>query len=217
VTGRVVDATGTPWPAARLQICASICYLGTAGTDGTFKMNVESNTYAVDATGALSDGRTASRTVYSHVIAQATMLGDIVVLETGTGQALSSPQDVPIDANLTLLAVDPSALTIPTMVSPYAAGVRVPSAAFPVYGTAGKTVLAMWALNPFAAVSSKPIAVTIKNVFGLSAGAKVAMRAVSDATGTLLTEIPMTVSTDASTITTDSGGLDRLTWIVLVQ
>ena len=103
------------------------------------------------------------------------------------------------------------------MTSAYAAGIRVVPAAWPTYDTQGKTVLAMWALNPFAARSSKAIAATVKNVFGLSAGAKLAMRAVDDAKGTLLPEIPLTVSNDASTITTDSGGLDRLTWVVLVQ
>src|SRR5258706_495048 len=84
-------------------------------------------------------------------------------------------------------------------------------AAFPTYAAQGKTVPAMWALNPFAAKSSKPIAVNVKNVFGLAAGAKLAMRAVDDAKGPLLAEIPLTVSSDATTITTDVGGLDRLT------
>jgi hypothetical protein len=219
VTGRVMDATGTPWPSARMQICDTICYLGTAGSDGAFKMTITPmGAYAVDATNALSDGRSASRTVFSSTIAQDTALGDLVVQETGTGQALSAPADVAIDANLTLLAVDPAALTLAAGVtSAYAAGIRVVSAAFPTYDTQGKTVVAMWALNPFSTKSSKPIAVTVKNVFGLAAGAKLAMRAVNDLTGVLLPEIPLTVSTDASTITTDSGGLDRLTWIVLVQ
>jgi hypothetical protein len=218
-SGRVVDSTGAPWPSARMQICASICYQSTAGTDGTFSMNIgKVDTYAVDATGAATDGRSASRTVYSHLIDQDVVLGDIVVEETGAGQALSAPKDVAIDADLTLLAVDPSALALPAGVtSAYAAGVRVAKAAFPTYDTAGKTVVAMWALNPFSAKSSKPVAVTIKNSFGLAANAKLAMRAVDDTTGLLLAEIPMTVSSDAMTITTDSGGLDRLTWIVLVQ
>ena len=156
--------------------------------------------------------------MYSHLIDQDVALGDIVVEETGAGQALTSQKDVAIDADLTLLAVDPSALTLPAGVtSAYAAGVRVAAPAFPSYDVSGKTVLAMWALNPFSAKSSKPIAVTIKNGFGLAANAKLAMRAVDDTTGKLLTEIPMTVSSDALTITTDAGGLDRLTWIVLVQ
>ena len=218
-TGRVVDSAGAPWPSARMQICASICYAFTAGSDGTFSASIgQSNTYAVDATGAATDGRSASRTVYSRLIDQDVALGDIVVQETGAGQALSAPKDVAVDADLTLLAVDPSALTLPAGVtSAYAAGVRVASPAFPTYDVSGKTVLAMWALNPFSAKSSKPVAVTIKNGFGLAANAKLAMRAVDDTTGLLLAEIPMTVSSDASTITTDSGGLDRLTWIVLVQ
>lgn len=219
-TGRVVDSTGAPWPGARMQICASICYAFTAGSDGSFSANIgKADTYAVDATGAASDGRSASRTVYSRLIDQDVALGDIVVEETGAGQALASPKDVAVDADLTLLAVDPSALTLPAGVtSAYAAGVRVAKPAFPSYDASGKTILAMWALNPFSAKSSKPIAVTIKNDgFGLAANAKLAMRAVDDTTGLLLAEIPMTVSSDAMTITTDSGGLDRLTWIVLVQ
>ena len=218
-TGRVIDATGAPWPGARMQICASICYAFNAGADGVFSASIgKSDTYAVDATSALADGRSASRTVYARLIDQDVALGDIVVQETGAGQALSSTKDVAVDADLTLLAVDPSALTLPAGVtSAYGAGVRVKAADFPVYDASGKTVVAMWALNPFAAKSSKPIAVTIKNAFGLAANAKLAMRAVDDAKGTLLAEIPMTVSSDATTITTDSGGLDRLTWIVLVQ
>jgi len=218
-TGRVVDATGAPWPGARMQICASICYAFTAGNDGTFSASIgKTDTYAVDATNAATDGRTASRTVYARLIDQDVALGDIVVEETGAGQALASTKDVAVDSDLTLLAVDPSALALPAGVtSAYAAGVRVSSSAFPTYDASGKTILAMWALNPFGAQSSKPIAVTIKNGFGLAANAKLAMRAVDDTTGLLLAEIPMTVSSDALTITTDSGGLDRLTWIVLVQ
>jgi len=218
-SGRVLDSTGAPWPSARMQICATICYAFTAGSDGTFSANIgKADTYAVDATSAASDGRSASRTVYSHLIDSDVALGDIVVQETGAGQALGSTKDVAIDADLTLLAVDPSALALPAGVtSAYAAGVRVKAPAFPTYDASGKTILAMWALNPFSAKSSKPVAVTIKNGFGLAANAKLAMRAVDDTTGLLLAEIPMTVSSDATTITTDSGGLDRLTWIVLVQ
>jgi hypothetical protein len=219
-TGRVIDASGAPWPNARMQICASICYAFTAGADGTFSSAIgKTDTYAVDATSAANDGRTASRTVYSRVIDQDVALGDIVVQETGTGISLSSAAiDVAVDADLTLLAVDPTALALPAGVtSAYAAGVRVKAPAFPAYDVSGKTILAMWALNPFSAKSSKPIAVTIKNGFGIAANAKLAMRAVDDTTGLLLAEIPMTVSSDATTITTDSGGLDRLTWIVLVQ
>lgn len=218
-TGRVVDSTGAGWPGARMQICASICYAFTAGNDGTFAASIGPvATYAVDATNAASDGRSASRTVYSRLIDQDVALGDIVVEETGAGQALTSTKDVAVDADLTLLAVDPSAITLPAGVtSAYAAGVRVAKPAFPAYDASGKTILAMWALNPFSAKSTKPIAVTIKNGFGLAANAKLAMRAVDDTTGLLLAEIPMTVSSDATTITTDSGGLDRLTWLVLVQ
>jgi hypothetical protein len=218
-TGRVVDSTGAPWPSARMQICASICYAFTAGNDGTFSANIgQVGTYAVDATNAASDGRSASRTVYSRLIDQDVAFGDIVVEETGAGTTLSSTQNVAVDADLTLLAVDPSAITLPAGVTNmYAAGIRVAKPAFPAYDASGKTILAMWALNPFAAKSSKPIAVTIKNSLGLAANAKLAMRAVDDTTGLLLAEIPMTVSSDATTITTDSGGLDRLTWIVLVQ
>jgi hypothetical protein len=218
-TGRVLDATGAPWPDARMQICSSICYAFTAGSDGTFSASIgKTDTYAVDAWNSATDNRTASRTVYSHLIDQDVALGDIVVQETGAGTALGSTKDVAIDADLTLLAVDPAAIALPAGVtSAYAAGVRVKAAAFPTYDAQGKTILAMWALNPFSAKSSKPIAVTIKNGFGLAANAKLAMRAVDDTTGLLLAEIPMTVSSDALTITTDSGGLDRLTWIVLVQ
>ncbi|HEY2367319.1 MAG TPA: hypothetical protein VGH87_13075, partial [Polyangiaceae bacterium] len=85
-TGRVIDATGAPWPGARMQICASICYAFTAGNDGTFSASIgKSDTYAVDATNATADGRTASRTVYAHLIDQDVALGDIVVQETGAG------------------------------------------------------------------------------------------------------------------------------------
>jgi hypothetical protein len=219
VTGRVVDSTGASWANAHMQICDTICYLGTAGADGVFTMGIKpTGTYAIDATGALGDGRSASRTVYARLIDQDVTLGDIAVYETGAGQTLTSQKDVAIDGDLTLLAVDPSALTLSgNVTTPYAAGIRVQKATFPTYDTQGKTVVAMWALNPFATKSSKPIAVTIKNSFGLAAGAKLAMRAVDDVKGQLLAEVPLTVSTDAMTITTDSGGVDRLTWIVLVQ
>jgi hypothetical protein len=152
------------------------------------------------------------------LIDQDVTLGDIVVYETGAGQTLSAPKDVAVDGDLTLLAVDPAALTLSgNVTTPYVAGIRVQQATFPAYDTQGKTVVAMWALNPFATRSNKPISATIKNSFGLSAGAKLAMRAVDDVKGTLLSEIPMTVSNDAAMITTDAGGLDRLTWLVLVQ
>src|SRR6185312_3371438 len=52
----------------------------------------------------------------------------------------------------------------------YVAAVRVDPAAWPAFSIPGKTILAMWALNPWGtrAAAGKSIAVTIQNSFSIT-------------------------------------------------
>jgi len=215
VSGEVVDTSGAPWANAKVQVCSSaLCTIGSSNGAGAFAVQVPpGNRYHVIARPAPSDAREGSAglgVLADTLVADTTLAAPIHVPVTGAHA--SSPAAV--TPELTLVA-NPADVSFSG--EAYFAGVSVAQSQWPAFDVPGKTILAMWALNPWGTRTNpgKTIAVTIANGFGLAAGDAVSVYAVNEGTAELVGPTPGTVSTDGTTI----GGatIDRVTWIVLAH
>jgi hypothetical protein len=217
VSGNVVDPDDAPWAAANVQVCSgALCTLGKANASGAFDVAVpEGNLYHVIARPPSTDARegSAGLAVLANVLTtDTTLAAPIAIPITGAHQTLGAPalvaSDLTLTANAADLAFDDDA---------YLAGTSVAESEWPAFVVAGRTILAMWALDPWGtrANTGKTIGVSIANHFGLAAGASASVYAVNELTAELGAESDATVSADGATI--DGATIDRVTWIVLAH
>ena len=217
VSGAVVDAHGVGWPAAKIQVCsATVCTIGDASATGAFEVAVpRGDRYHVIARPAPGDARDGSAGigVLDGLLAGDETLAEPVVLPvTGARVALgASPTAAAVTPDLTLTA---SATDLDFYGDAYVAAVRLDPDAWPALSVPGKTVLAIWALNPWGTRASKAVPVTIQNSFSLAPGDAAAVYAVDEATAALGPPAEASVSADGATL---ASSVDRLTWIVLAR
>jgi len=129
------------------------------------------------------------------------------------GQAEDDPQTLePGDGlELTLNRADLTPRVGDTIVDT-AARLVPPEQRCPQLVIAGEEVLAVYALYPFAATSSSPIAVRAPS--GLAAGTEVHFRTIDEIDGRF--SGPVVGHADGSMVATDPGlGITRLTWLIL--
>jgi hypothetical protein len=215
VSGNVVDTSDAPWANAKVQVCSSaLCTIGNADTKGAFAVQVPSgNRYHVIARPPPNDPREGSAglgVLADTLVADTTL--DAPIRIPVTGAHASSPAAVTPDLTLTANMADVSFSG-----EAYFSGVSIAQAQWPAFVVPGKTILAMWALDPWGTRTSpgKTIAVTIANTYGLASGDTVSVYAVNETTAELGTPTQGTVSTDGATIA--GATIDRVTWIVLAH
>jgi hypothetical protein len=225
--GQVAHLDGTPWSNAIVGLCSSIACLNPIRSTGagTFEEDeLSPDDYVIDVLGDESDGGSASA-VYFHLRLQSNLAlsSPIVLPETGPGVILDGGvQTVQVDSSLSM-TVDPSAFTWPDVPGGSIAGIRLPSGEWPTsYASdlldgGNETIVAVWALNPFQAVSSTPIAVVIKNQFGLSPGSHAQLFGIDVTSGMPQDAVELQISDDGGVLTTLPGqGITELTWLLLV-
>ncbi len=217
VSGDVVDSQGAPWAAAKIQVCSeTVCTLGNANASGAFHVSVPANDhYHVIAHPPPTDAREGSAGLFvlaDLVTADVALGSPVPIFVTGAHATLGAPAAVTNDLTLTANASDVSFYG-----DAYFSGVSVPQSAWPAFAIAGKTILAMWALNPWGTRTNaqKTIAVSIANHFGLAAGDAASVYAVNETTAALGAASAATVSSDGTTI--DGATIDRVTWVVLAH
>ncbi len=221
VGGTVLDFQDAGYATAQVTVCASLCVYATVDDAGAFTATVPAGDgYHVKATGTPGDGRTASalEQPIGTLDKDVTLAAPLYLPETGAGTVVSSAQTV--DLGDVTLAVDPATLSLPFGVTTaYAAAIAVPAdkqpGLTPDGKVAGKTILGMWALNPYGTTSSTPMAVTFKNTFGLSPSDPVTVYTMDDNNAQLVDPSDGTVSGDGQTIT--GATVKRMTWIVLAH
>ena len=220
VSGKAADMNDVGWARAKLQVCSSLlCTLGDADDAGAFAVTVGcGERYHVLALPPPGDARAASAGIgiIKDPVIHDYALPDLVrIPETANAIALTAGvQSVAVAPDLTLIA-DPGDIGFAG--AAYLAGVLVPQAKWPSFEIAGRTILAMWALGPWAATTKKgkTIGVLVKNGFGLTAGDRVGVYAVSQTTADLST--PVDATTDGAAKLVTGGTIDRVTWIVIAR
>ncbi len=219
VSGVVADPSGQPWLGATVQVCSeSLCTLGKAPS-GSFAVDVPCGAfYHVIAREDPGDTRPASAgvsVIADEVTSDVSLAAPVTIPVTPAPAALASgTQSIDLTTELTL-TLDPADLVFYGNAA--VAAVRVDPGQWPAFVIQGKTVLAMWALAPWGtrARAGKTIGVTVKNVFGLSAGDGVSFFAVSETTASLLVPTQGTVTSDGALVA--GATIDRVTWIVVAR
>jgi len=201
VSGTVVDDTNAVVANAIIEVCnATLCTLGSSDASGSFTVDVPAGSgYHVIARAPASDTSPTSAGI--------ALVGDVSGPIT-----LPATVVIPVVGPLSDLALDASSDTGPDAGSEAVTfeGAVIPQGQWPAFDPSGETVVAMWALAPWATYET--VSVTITNHFGLAAGTTVHVYAVDDGTASLLPGSPGTVN-GSGTIT--GATLDRLTWVVL--
>ena len=217
VSGDVVDMQGAPWANAKVQVCSTaLCTLGNADGTGAFAVQVPSGShYHVIARPSPSDPREGSAglgVLADTLVADTALASPVPIPITGAHASLAAPAAVTSDLTLTANAAD-----VAFSAEAYFSGVSIAQPSWPAFVVAGKTILAMWALDPWGTRTNpgKTIAVTIANSFGLAANDVAAVYAVNETTAELGAEAQATVSSDGTMLT--GATIDRVTWIVLAH
>lgn len=219
LSGLVMSADGALVVGGPTQLCASACFASSTDAQGAFDYpSVPPGDYKLEVRGPAYDPRFFSPVAFRLTLgAEHKALTDPVILpETGSGVPLGEGfAFVPVDAELSL-GLDASALTLPSGTNlPYVAGLRVQPASWPPYPNSG-ALTALWALNPFGAISASPIAIRITNTFGLAAGSAVDLVTVDLETGALGRFAGGKVSDDGAVIESLAGeGLPAIGWLGL--
>ena len=189
VNGTVTDGANA-MAGATVQVCnETLCTLGTADAQGAFSVTVPAGTgYHVIAHAPKTETRaTSAALAIVGDVSETVALPPIVIPIVGTLEGLST--------NAT------SAL-----------GVSIPQSQWPAFNPPGETIVAMWALAPWA-THAPGTTLAIANHFGLAPNATARVFAVDDTTASLLPPTQATVTADGASIT--GATVDRLTWVVV--
>jgi hypothetical protein len=225
--GQVAHLDGTPWSNALVGLCSSVvCLSAIRSTEaGTFEEeDLAPDDYVADVTGDDSDGGSASPVYFNFRLESDLVLtSPIVVPETGLGAMLDGGvQTVRIDDSLSL-TVNSSTFTWPEGEPNSISGIQLPAGDWPTSYASNlldggdRSILAVWALNPFQAASSTPIPVTLRNEFDLSAGSHAQLFGIDVTSGMPQDAIDLELDADGGVLTTLPGqGLTQLTWLLLV-
>jgi hypothetical protein len=193
VSGMVVDDSNVVVANATVQVCnETLCTLGKTDATGSFAVSVPPGSgYHVIAHTSASDPR-------------ATSAGLAIVGDVDGAVMLQSPIVIPVVGALADVSIGAPSVTVE--------GVLIPAADWPAFGLPNETILAMWALAPWA-IYDQGMTVTLANHFSLPAGSSAHVYAVNDTSAALLPPTVATVSLDGASLT--GATVDRLTWLVL--
>lgn len=223
LSGVLVDPQGQPLPLTDVLGCmATTCLYGESGADGRFHFDIEP-----PAEVALKTHADLARTPRHAAALVPVRITSTSLVDVGT---LFTP-DLPAGAMLGPTSADPQTLdagdgleltlrradltpAIGDVLFDVAAR-KLPAERVPAYPElAEKTVVAVYALHPFAAKSSSPIGVRLPTTLGDGTAAEI--RTVSELDGVMSEPIAVTVS-GGFIATTGGQGIARLTYLVVAQ
>lgn len=221
IVGTLMDHTEQPIGGGKVLACmATICLFGDAGPDGRFFFPIEPTAEVAlktfpdpTATPRKSAALCPVRIVDSSLIDVGSLYVPSLPEGALLGPAAADPQ--------TLMAGDGIVLTLhvadlmpslgDTLVDVAARRIP-PSQACPLIAPQGEELVAVYALHPFAAVSSSPIAVRAPS--DLAAGTKVRFRTISELDGAFSEPVPGEAD-GTSVATAPQMGITELTWLVI--
>ena len=217
LTGRLLGPDGLPAPFEEVLCCsARTCLQVHTGEDGAFRFDLppEGTAVAVKTHPGLDRSPRWAAALAPYVTgAEGHDLGDVHVGGLPAGAAL--PLDpVPLDVGDGLvLTAGRAVLTAPPGGDLFdIAAVALPSDRWPAYAELTAPVVAVYALHPFGATASTPIAVSLPS--DLAAGTAVQVYTVDDIDGRL--SEPAAATADGARITTEAGqGIGQLTHLVV--
>jgi hypothetical protein len=218
----LVDESGSAIPFRSVMACTKeICFYGSTNGDGGFTLLLDEPIRGVIKTeeDLRSTPRRGSPMVPITVAASELLhVGRVVVPSLAEGGAIgpAANETQTIDAGDGLsLTVTPAAIeTTPGRVLETIAARRLPAHAIPDYASlAGGPVIAVYALHPFAARSSLPMAVRIES--DLPEGARVRLRVIDEIDGTFSEPVPAVVR-DGALATLPGEGIESFTHLVVV-
>lgn len=220
LAGFLRDADGELLPEQQVLACMdTTCLFGETDTDGFFFFEIEPvEDVALKTTGdpdteprraaalcpidIVDDELVYAQTLYVPLLPDGVLFGpeedDPQTLEVGDGMVLTLNR-ADLTPRLGDTLVDAAARAVPPEQ-------RCPQLVIP-----GEDVLAVYALHPFAATSSSPIAVRAPS--NLPAGTEVRMRTISEIDGEL--SAPVTAVADGTSVATPEGGITELSWLVV--
>jgi hypothetical protein len=221
--GRLIDAAEQPVPDVQVLACqATSCAYAQSGPDGAFEFEIEPPAEIAVKTHAALAGtpRMAAALEPVELLDDALVdLGTVYVPELPAGSIVELAGDDP----QTLLVGDGLELTLRSAdITPPVghflhdvAARRLPPQHVPPYAELGaETVLAVYALHPFAATSSSPI--QVRAPIELPDGAAVSFRTISSLDGRF--SDPILGHALDGHVTTDPGaGIRLLTYLVICE
>ena len=222
LTGALVDESGVALPFRTVMACTyEVCFYSDTKRDGRFTFLLDEPISGVIKTeeDLRSTPRRSSPMVPISVAANEFLdVGDVV--------APSLAEGAPVDPNVSeaqtvdagdglFLTVTPAEIEMaPGRVLEAIAARRLPGHAIPAYASmAGGPVIAVYALHPFAAKSSTPMAVRI--AAELPAGTRVWLRVIDEIDGTFSDPVPAVVR-DGTIATSAGHGITSFTHLVVV-
>jgi hypothetical protein len=221
IVGILVDELGNPLEDTKVLACqAKTCLYGESGPGGRFEFTVEPPAYiALKTLGNLSatPRQGAALEPLEHLEHGVIDCGHVYVphLPEGAvvGPASADPQTLDVGDGL-VLTLSRSALKLaPGELLTDVAARAIPEAQLPpIPGLDPAQIVAVYALHPFSAKSSTPIAVSAPS--NLPAGTPVEFRTIGSLDG-LLSE-PVPGAADGTSVTTAEGqGIAELTRVVI--
>ena len=224
IAGTVIDLAQKGFAGVSVKLCATSCREVTTDSAGRFEIaDVAAASYGlhVELPGAAATdyGKVVVPIYYFDPrVAPVQTVAPIVLPRAGQPVNLvAGKQTVAIDATLSL-NLDADALTLPPGAGPpRLAGIRVPAAIYPDFclPSGDGRILAEWALAPFGAMSSMPIAIHIADGFGLASGSSVVLSSIDPDFGRPERIGTGTVAADGASINGLTTTGPRLTWLVV--
>lgn len=223
VTGALVDARGEPLAGRDVLACmATVCLRGETGDDGGFAFTVEAPAeVAIKSPADLSTRPRQAAALYPFRVSEGAPdpvhLGALPVPELPDGAPLDGRGVEPVTfaaGDGLALTLRPDALTPPLGYALVDVAARAVPLAWmpPIPELGGETLVGVYALHPFGALSAEPIAVRAPST--LPAGTPVWFRTISELDGRCSEPVPGRA--DGRVVeTTPSAGIDALTWLII--
>ena len=224
VAGVLKDEAGRPLARARVLACMTkVCLIGETGRDGRFTFSIDPPVDIVIKTAPdleASPRRGAAMMPVRLVGRRLVDVGAVYVpnLPAGRpfGPGVPDPQTVQAGDGLQLTLSRQALKAQPGDVIVEIAARRLPASRLPRLATSaalgGEAVVAVYALYPFAAKSTAPIAVRAPS--GLPAGTRVTFRTINEIDGTFSMPVPGRAS-GQYVATDEATGITELTWLVI--
>lgn len=225
LTGRLADEAGQPLAHREVQACmTTVCFFGETGADGRFRFEMpleapvqlaiktpEAPSTTPPQAAALAPVRIAgdSRRDVGTVYVPALPGGPVSILPG------PEPQTVQAGDGLELTIRRPDLVPAAGKVLGGVAARRIQPAHVPPYELPnGETVIAVYALHPFAAASRSPMAVRMPS--SLPAGSRVWFRTIHEIDGTFSEPVPGR-ATGTHVATDAAAGITELTHLVITR
>jgi hypothetical protein len=221
VTGVLKDEAGRPLARAKVLACMTkVCLIGETGADGRFSFSIDPPVAIViktepDLAGSPRRGAAMMPVVLAdrRVVDVGAVYVPIIPAGRPFGPGAADPQTMQAGDGLQLTLSRRALKARSGDVIVELAARRLPAARVPKYpALAGEEVIAVYALQPFAATSTAPIAVGAAST--LPAGTRVSFRTINEIDGTFSAPVPGRAS--GRDVATDPGtGITELTYLVI--